>query len=514
MKASRIAPIIFVWAVASVLSCAGSRQKSVVGKTPEPRPENTNLIFASDSARAESGALATDRAKQLAVAELGRKTGNLVGGVARQLAEDTGLAQDSTLFAKFTELCEAASDSIILMLSRIEEQTIEPEPDGFYRAKVSASLPVGAVKLVIIELIKIKQSIYAPLQGSETFKQIARATEESSSISKPDEEKLRAWLQQYGARQSLALEKLSENLADSTELANVEPPEKSDDEDGGITSQIRSDHDLKTPPGNSQADSTRQKNSMRTTRGEEWNPATSASDSEAHSQYGALDEIIGQLPQANFAFRAPDTMMANESRDVVLLMSAGMASVAIKDTIIFAFDEQDGKGKISADSIKYTPIMEAELRGEGLDITPVTPGKQLVGRQNYTRWVWSVKARGPGAKTLDVALNLVIERGGREPMKHTIKTFKRKIFVRELETNVFKTWFNENLTSILIGALLAFFSAFFTHFFTRLSQKKNRTKRIKAAKKNQVASSSLKTIISRWIKVNFFVRLFHHRTNF
>ncbi|MGH7455237.1 MAG: hypothetical protein ACRENG_28030, partial [bacterium] len=275
-------------------------------------------------------------------------------------------------------------------------------------------------------------------------------------------------LQQYGARHILALEKLSDNLADSTGLANIGQPEKPDDEDGGITSPIRREHDLKTLPEKSQVDSIGQKASIRLSRGEEWNPATatSASDAEANSPYGVLDEIIAQLPQANFAFRTPDTMIANESRDVVLLMSAGMASVVLKDTIIFAFDEPDGKGKISEDSVKYTPIMEAELRGEGLDITLITPGKQFVGRQNYTRWVWSVKSREPGDKTLDAALNLVIERSKHEPMKHAIKTFK-----------------------------------------------KNKTKRIMAAKKNRAALNSLKTAISRWIKINFFVRLFHHRTN-
>ncbi|MGH7455362.1 MAG: hypothetical protein ACRENG_28675, partial [bacterium] len=226
MKVSRIAPIIFALAVASVLSCAGGRQKSVVSEVLEPRPvatlETADLIFASDSASAESAIQATNLAKQLAVAELGRKTENLVASVTRQLAEDTGLAQDSTLFTKFTELCEAASDSIILRLSRIEDQTVKPEPDGLYKANVSVSMPVGAVKLVIIELIKIKQSIYVPLQGSEAFAQIARATEEYSSISKQEEEKLRAWLQQYGARQNFELEKLSENLADSTGLASVD----------------------------------------------------------------------------------------------------------------------------------------------------------------------------------------------------------------------------------------------------------------------------------------------------
>ncbi len=507
MKVSRITPIIFALAVASVLSCAGGRQKSVVSETSEPHPvaprENANLLFASDSARAESVVLATDRARQLAVAELGRKTENLVASVTRRLAENTGLAQDSTLFTKFTELCEAATDSIILMLSLIEEPVVKQEPDGLYKAKASASLPVSAVKLVIIELIKIKQSIYTPLKGSEAFTQIARATEEESSISKQKEEKLRAWVQQYGARQSFALEKLSEILADSTELANLDQPEKQNDEGGGTTGPIREQR-LKTPPGKSQPDSTRPKTPIRSMQGEEWNPVTttSGSDSEANFKHNLLDEMIAPLPQANFAFRAPDTMTVNESRDVVLLMSAGMARAALKDTIIFAFAEADRKGKISEDSVKYTQILEAELRGEGLDITPITPGKQLVGRQNYTRWVWSVKSREPGTKTLDVALNLVIEQGGREPMKHTIKTFKRKIFVHELKTNVFKTWFNVNLASILVGALLAFFSAFFTYVFTKLSQKKNKTNRIKAAKKNRAVLSSLKTAILRWIKIN------------
>lgn len=156
--------------------------------------------------------------------------------------------------------------------------------------------------------------------------------------------------------------------------------------------------------------------------------------------------------------------------------------------------------------------MEAELRGEGLDITPITPGKQFVGRQNYTRWVWSVKSREPGAKMLDAALNLVIEHGGREPMKHAIKTFKRKILVRENKTTVFKPLFKE-YESIIIVVLSAFFGALFQYIFAKLSKKKNKSQRIKAAKKNRVASNSLKTIISRWVKINFFVRLFHHRTN-
>jgi hypothetical protein len=126
--------------------------------------------------------------------------------------------------------------------------------------------------------------------------------------------------------------------------------------------------------------------------------------------------------------------------------------------------------------------------------------------------VWSVKSRESGAKMLDMALNLVIERGEREPMKHTIKTFKRKIFIRELKKNTFKAWLKEN-EAIVIAVLSAFCGALFPYIFAKLSKRKNRTNRIKAAKKNRVVSSSLKTIIPRWIKVNFFVRLFHHRTN-
>jgi archaellum component FlaC len=519
MKVSAFALSLLVPAALLIHACTGNRQKRAAENMPEwwasAPPKSASHLFAIGTATSEDRMHAVDQARHHAVSQLGAKTEKLISRVTRRFAEELSLQQDSTLFAQFAELCRAVSDSILVIVSQIEKQEIRQEPDGNHKAYVLVSMPIGAIRLAIIEMIKLKKSAYARIKGTETFDEMAREAEENPPVPEHESEKLRDWLQQFETRESLEPEpeKLFESVADTALAAGSEQLEKLEENVGELASQLRrlvsqlervaneqpgaekylqdlkqeleklylrrrqdeSKENLKTEatrPSTSEADSTLEQMWTRLSHVEkdvqQFRSQLSGLDSKLSSEI--MDDMIERLRYANIAFNTPETMMVDESRQVVLLMSTGLLGAALEENIRLILHDATKAGRIDTDSVKISLTMEAHLSGKGFTITPLTPIEQIVLHQGFTRWEWTVHAIEPGTKILFLTLNALVSNNG-ETTRHTIQTYRKEVVVNVAALNAIAVWVDKNrdwLIAALSSILAAFLSAFFTYRYTLL----------------------------------------------
>ena len=118
-----------------------------------------------------------------------------------------------------------------------------------------------------------------------------------------------------------------------------------------------------------------------------------------------IDEIKEAMGVGSIAFNVPPSMRLDETQTIMLLLSPTQSSEELGKVL----ENKNAAGDIKKHSIKVGDQMEAELTGDGFQITPITPRRQPVSKQEPTRWRWDVRPLRAGTLKLNVVLNAVVD---------------------------------------------------------------------------------------------------------
>lgn len=137
-----------------------------------------------------------------------------------------------------------------------------------------------------------------------------------------------------------------------------------------------------------------------------------------------IDRILQSLDVGNIAFNTPESMSLKDPKKVELLLSTSLSEEELKKAVA----KQNVQGEIQAESIQISDQMEANLSGDGFQITDVLPARRPISRTGTTEWKWDVRALKEGKLRLHLTLNALVTIGGSSEL-YPIKTFDKEYVV-------------------------------------------------------------------------------------
>ena len=168
-------------------------------------------------------------------------------------------------------------------------------------------------------------------------------------------------------------------------------------------------------------------------------------------ELNTADRIRAEMPGGNVVYDPPAVMNLEDTKLVSLILGPDKSVAQLKEMI----PDKTGR-QILDDNIKWYGYMQADMTGTDFDITPVTPAKQLVSKQDVTKWSWSIKAKKPGKQTLYLTLNAIISEDGMEkPL--VIRPFDPKVIEVDVtlyqRAGLFLTTVGSHMEWILTGII-------------------------------------------------------------
>ena len=127
------------------------------------------------------------------------------------------------------------------------------------------------------------------------------------------------------------------------------------------------------------------------------------------------------MPAGNIAFNAPESMTLDDTAHIQLLLSLDKSVEQLRNDVAEA-------GRKEGATVKVSDIMDARLVGPDFDITAVTPEEQPVTSKGTTEWLWDVKPKTDGDRTLHLTLLAVLEVNGQRASRN-IRSFSKDITV-------------------------------------------------------------------------------------
>lgn len=144
------------------------------------------------------------------------------------------------------------------------------------------------------------------------------------------------------------------------------------------------------------------------------------SSSNANIKEPAEPSLFSQLrDDAHAVFTSPSSMRFEETTDIELLISPTKSVEELES-------ELTERGQSRSASTQYSNMMEAQLVGDGFNITPLGPSIQPVEAGKTTRWKWQIKPKEGGTQQLKLTLNAVLNDG---KQRIFLQTLKREITV-------------------------------------------------------------------------------------
>jgi hypothetical protein len=133
-------------------------------------PQDSNYIYAVNTATSQDMQLAYDKATTGARAELGRQVELKVSGLQKRFEEETGVAQDAQLMQQFTQATKTVV-STTMSGTRVKDK--KHFKDGtIYRAYVLAEYPIGAANAALLQAIKANEQMYTRFRASQAYKDL------------------------------------------------------------------------------------------------------------------------------------------------------------------------------------------------------------------------------------------------------------------------------------------------------------------------------------------------------
>jgi hypothetical protein len=140
------------------------------------------------------------------------------------------------------------------------------------------------------------------------------------------------------------------------------------------------------------------------------------------SIFSEADQAVAQLPLANIAFTAPQTLQLGETTQVQLVLSARESMRRLKKRL-------SEIGVKHGARIRASNRMEAHLVGSGFKIEALRPEVQVVTGLAPTEWKWDVEAAKAGTHHLTLTVSAFIDLKG-ESTPLLAKTFDKTLTVR------------------------------------------------------------------------------------
>ena len=133
-------------------------------------PQDSNYVYAVNTATSQDMQLAYDKATTGARAELGRQVGLKVSGLQKRFEEETGAGQDAQLMQQFTQATKTVV-STTMSGSRVKEKS-HLKDGNIYRAYVLAEYPLGAANAALLQAIKQNELMYTRFRASQAYKDL------------------------------------------------------------------------------------------------------------------------------------------------------------------------------------------------------------------------------------------------------------------------------------------------------------------------------------------------------
>jgi len=133
-------------------------------------PQDSNYVYAVNTATSQDMQLAYDKATTGARAELGRQVELKVSGLQKRFEEETGAGQDAQLMQQFTQATKTVV-STTMSGSRVKEKS-HLKDGNIYRAYVLAEYPLGAANAALLQAIKQNEQMYTRFRASQAYKDL------------------------------------------------------------------------------------------------------------------------------------------------------------------------------------------------------------------------------------------------------------------------------------------------------------------------------------------------------
>jgi len=169
----------------SFFSCSSLKFSKSKGDIPNwflEVPQDSNYIYAANTATSRDLQLAIDKAAVGARAEIARIVELKLENLQKNMVEEVSASDSSEILQQFESTTKTVV-SIVLSGTRIEKQTMDKN-DGVYRAYVLVSYPIGEMNKSFVEKFKQSENLYTRFRASEAFKELEKEIEEYEKLKK------------------------------------------------------------------------------------------------------------------------------------------------------------------------------------------------------------------------------------------------------------------------------------------------------------------------------------------
>jgi hypothetical protein len=133
-------------------------------------PQDSNYVYAANTATSQDMQLAYDKATTGARAEIGRQVELKVSGLQKRFEEETGVGQDAQLMQQFTQATKTVVSTTVSG-TRIKDKSYVKDGD-IYRAYVLVEYPLGAANAALLQAIKQNELMYTRFRASQAYKDL------------------------------------------------------------------------------------------------------------------------------------------------------------------------------------------------------------------------------------------------------------------------------------------------------------------------------------------------------
>jgi hypothetical protein len=128
----------------------------------------------------------------------------------------------------------------------------------------------------------------------------------------------------------------------------------------------------------------------------------------------------------NIAFNVPPSMSLDKTYKIVLNLALSKTKKELEDNLI----AQGVIGDLKSETIKVDANMQADLTGDGFQITKVTPDKMPISANTITEWKWDVRPIRSGTLRLHVVLNALVDlKDGKDKQPYPVRSFDKEYIV-------------------------------------------------------------------------------------
>ena len=139
-------------------------------------PQEPEFIFAAATAVSRDLQTAVDKAKIDARAEIAREMQVHMKGLADKFVEEVGLAPESNMYSKFTNVSKSVIDQT-LVGSKVRHQSTNREGEG-WRACVLMECSQAEAEGSLVDKISRDQEMYTRFRASQAFQEMENQIKE------------------------------------------------------------------------------------------------------------------------------------------------------------------------------------------------------------------------------------------------------------------------------------------------------------------------------------------------